>query len=475
MANYRSLVIGGFFANPDIDKDLPVAIRFNNPGAVNGSAWERSYPGYVSEVETTTGNHSTIFETPEHGIAVWFELMRKYHDVGATTVEKIIRRYGGSNQDYSEYVEAVTNRTGFSPFKEIHLDGTPEHEPELIKFAKAMFRQEAGTKWPNSNRQIIPWSDDQIKYGFAFAREYARTGKIPVAPLATYPQVPASQQSTTATVIAGLVGYLWSWFGVKQPLLKYTRVLEKSSVGDDVKALQSRLHAIGYSDLIPDGIFGDVTKAAVKKFQLSRNLDPDGEVGEMTYAELNKSDAQVPRPPLLPPPAVTKNGVTLVKPPWYTLAERDIGFHEIGVNRGIERLIIASKTGTVKELLGQPYCAIGVNADLELSGIHGSGSAMARSFERSDNFVRLAEPALGAIVTNWRGSRESGQGHVFFYDGESSKGIRGIGYNEEDSVKRSFHPRARVTGYFWPKLYAMPTLSKILVNDDGSTVSGKET
>src|SRR5262245_12590965 len=67
-------LIGGYYSSTPMDKSSgPVAIRMNNPGAINGAAWERAYPGYVSEVETTPGNRSTIFETPEHGVAAWYE------------------------------------------------------------------------------------------------------------------------------------------------------------------------------------------------------------------------------------------------------------------------------------------------------------------------------------------------------------------------------------------------------------------
>lgn len=162
-------LIGGFYSSTPMDKSSgPVAIRMNNPGAINGAAWERAYPGYVSEVETTPGNRSTIFETPEHGVAAWYELMRKYRSAGATTVGRIINRYGGG-QDYSGYIADVAARTGLSADHEIALEGD---DPTLLKFAKAMFRHEAGRE--------TPLSDAQILYGFKFAREYARTGQVPV-------------------------------------------------------------------------------------------------------------------------------------------------------------------------------------------------------------------------------------------------------------------------------------------------------
>lgn len=55
------------------------------------------------------------------------------------------------------------------------------------------------------------------------------------------------------------------------------------SRGEQVKTIQRLL---GIND---DGIFGPKTEAAVKNFQRSRNLYPDGIVGEITWGELLKN------------------------------------------------------------------------------------------------------------------------------------------------------------------------------------------
>lgn len=237
-------------------------------------------------------------------------------------------------------------------------------------------------------------------------------------------------------------------------------------VGDDVLQLQRRLYQIGYTDLVPDGDFGDVTETAVRSFQTRSNLDPDGEVGELTWIALNSANAGSVQPPLNPPSPIKYGD----PPPWYNVAAGLIGFHETGNNQGIEKLIAGAKCGT----LGDPWCAIGINYELETSNVPGSRSAMARSFETNKNFVRLPGPALGAITTMWRTSLKSGQGHVFLYDGENTKGVRGIGANEDDEVKRSFHERSRITGYWWPASVPLPVVKPIVVTDSG-TIAGSET
>lgn len=162
MPNYRSL-IGGFYANPETSK-ANVSIRSNNPGAVNGAAWERVEPGYVKEIKYDGKNNTTIFETPEQGVAVYHKLLQKYADKGADTLGSIIRTYGGG-QDYSNYVDYVAKATGLSPSAKINLND----DKVLLPFAKAMFRYEAGVP--------IPWTDAQIIYGFNLARGKAQSEK----------------------------------------------------------------------------------------------------------------------------------------------------------------------------------------------------------------------------------------------------------------------------------------------------------
>jgi uncharacterized protein (TIGR02594 family) len=157
-------------------------------------------------------------------------------------------------------------------------------------------------------------------------------------------------------------------------------------------------------------------------------------------------------------------------PPWLAKAASYIGFQERGENRGIDELIALAKCGTV----GDPWCAIFVNACLEAVGIRGTRSAMARSFERDSNFVRLGGPALGAITTMWRGSPSSGGGHVFFYLGENEKGVLALGGNQSDRVCQQYEPPARITGYWWPKSVALPKVGKIVVEDSGAPVGGSE-
>src|SRR5262249_42386997 len=136
----------------------PVTVRMNNPGAINGASYETAYPGYVGTIETTPGNKSTIFETPEYGVGAWWKLLQIYRaQHSTTTVGGIINRYGGG-QDYSAYIAFVVKATGFTPDTVIDIN----NDQQVLTFGRAMFRYEAG--------RPPPWSDDQILYGIRGGR-----------------------------------------------------------------------------------------------------------------------------------------------------------------------------------------------------------------------------------------------------------------------------------------------------------------
>lgn len=69
------------------------------------------------------------------------------------------------------------------------------------------------------------------------------------------------------------------------------RTLIKGMSGDDVKAVQTRLKALGYYTGKLDGKFGANTLAAVRSFQARNALTVDGKVGPRTLAKLNSSSA----------------------------------------------------------------------------------------------------------------------------------------------------------------------------------------
>ena len=67
--------------------------------------------------------------------------------------------------------------------------------------------------------------------------------------------------------------------------------LKRGDRGDAVVTLQKRLRELGYLTDTADGIFGDTTEEAIKKFQKAVGLSADGVAGATTQAKLNASNA----------------------------------------------------------------------------------------------------------------------------------------------------------------------------------------
>ena len=64
------------------------------------------------------------------------------------------------------------------------------------------------------------------------------------------------------------------------------RMIDKSMSGTDVAVLQAILTARGCYTGPLDGLFGDALDAAVRKFQLEHDLDPDGVVGPLSWRKI---------------------------------------------------------------------------------------------------------------------------------------------------------------------------------------------
>lgn len=150
-------------------------------------------------------------------------------------------------------------------------------------------------------------------------------------------------------------------------------------------------------------------------------------------------------------------------PPWFSWAAHELGTREEPENRGpaIRRYIALAHVGAE----GEPWCAIFANAALESCGVQGSRSASSQSFRANPNFVQLSGPALGAIVVFYRGGRNSGQGHVGFYRGETANYVYALGGNEGDMVQIEPLPKAAgsfgLVGYYWPKSIPLPAVAPV--------------
>ena len=87
-------------------------------------------------------------------------------------------------------------------------------------------------------------------------------------------------------------------------------ILQKNSIGIEVKQLQQRLKDLGYYSGDVDGQYGTGTQTAVTAFQAQHGLKADGVAGEQTLAILYSESAQtfVPTPPPSATPAMLSSG-----------------------------------------------------------------------------------------------------------------------------------------------------------------------
>jgi len=72
---------------------------------------------------------------------------------------------------------------------------------------------------------------------------------------------------------------------INEPAEAVNIVLKKGSRGDTVKNWQTFLNSKGFDCGTPDGVFGDNTKNATKKFQQANGLSADGAAGKNTLAK----------------------------------------------------------------------------------------------------------------------------------------------------------------------------------------------
>ena len=149
---------GWFSAAPD-DTSVNRAIRTNNPGALNISAWQRERPGYVGQTQAdSAGNITTIYQTPEDGVGAWYFLLFDRYGFGQAGQFDVIsaaRKYAGGNATIPQiraYVDGWGRWSGgvLKANTVIHFAA----RDELLLFAKAVFAHEAGAESPVTEAQI---------------------------------------------------------------------------------------------------------------------------------------------------------------------------------------------------------------------------------------------------------------------------------------------------------------------------------
>jgi D-alanyl-D-alanine carboxypeptidase len=166
--SFGCLVANGWFSAAPDDDSVNRAIRTNNPGALDFTDWQHNRQGYVGKtLPDSAGNETTIYQTPEHGIAAWYFLLRDiygFDTTGAFDLQTLAKKYAGADatsvqiKSYLDGWNKWSNGT-LHPDTVIHL----LDNSEMMSLAKALFAHEAGA--------FSPLCEAQIMYGFDIERK----------------------------------------------------------------------------------------------------------------------------------------------------------------------------------------------------------------------------------------------------------------------------------------------------------------
>lgn len=206
----------------------------------------------------------------------------------------------------------------------------------------------------------------------------------------------------------------------------------------DVLTIQRKLKGAGFDPGPLDGVRGRLTIRAIKAFQAARGLEVDGVVGPITEGALSGVEAS--REPAASglvwlDEAVRLKGTT----------EKPGGGSNPVILDWADDLDIHLPDGD-----DTPWCGLFVAhcvaASLPEEPLANT-PLLARSWLK---FGRETEPAPGATLVFWRGSRTAPTGHVAFYVGEDNGSYHVLGGNQSNQVNVVRIAKDRLLGARWP-------------------------
>ena len=216
----------------------------------------------------------------------------------------------------------------------------------------------------------------------------------------------------------------------------------------DWRAIQHRLHKLGFNPGPVDGIRGRMTINAVKRFQESRGLLADGIVGPRTMEALFETV-----------PKTNVSGLDTV--PWFEEAKRLIGLSE-DPRAGHSNPAVVALAHIVDEVDYSSddiaWCGLFVAHCISFSLPDESIPNNPLGARNWQSFGVPCEPQIGAVLTFWRGKPSGWKGHVGFYAGEEPEHYLVLGGNQGNAVNVARYPKARFLASRWPVTAMSPTL-----------------
>ena len=207
--------------------------------------------------------------------------------------------------------------------------------------------------------------------------------------------------------------------------------------------IQKALLKLGFDPGPIDGISGRLTIQAIKVFQATCGLTPDGLVGPQTSAILFDHSAPMKSKPFAIP-------VTI---PWLETAYDLIGTQEhpgAGSNEAIfgwaESLdIIAYNDDEI------PWCGLFVAHCIGCQLPEEPLPTKPLGARKWHKFGHEVSPRLGAVMVFWRGSPNGWKGHVGFYWAQDNDAYHIIGGNQANSVSVTRIAKTRLLSARWPQ------------------------
>lgn len=145
----------------------------------------------------------------------------------------------------------------------------------------------------------------------------------------------------------------------------------------------------------------------------------------------------------------------MIVPPWYKIAEGELGVEEIPGTEDNPRIVEYLLTVfDHKQHDEVAWCSAFVSWCMTQAGYHSTHSALARSWMYYG--LPAIKPLIGDIIVIRRG-KEAWMGHVGFYAGKRGDNILLLGGNQSNAVNISAFPASSVIAMRRPMLMIMPT------------------
>lgn len=214
-------------------------------------------------------------------------------------------------------------------------------------------------------------------------------------------------------------------------LQKIYSIPKMGDSGDDVLTLKAALIVHGSAFTFTNDYFGPSTLHQVRLFQKANNLPGSGRIGEKTLALLDLEYAQDPEIDISYSPSDILNKRLLIR------AASQIGIKEGAGSKENpqvqEYLAFGTKSNTQHFPDSVAWCSGFQCWTHEKEGDESTDNLMARSWEKW-GVDSKSDPLPGDTVTQYRGDKAAGLGHVYMFLKKVGNTIYGLGGNQSDMV-----------------------------------------